>query len=217
MKKLFFIAAIIIYGAAFGQESSKKLVIEKGTFNIGGKASFSFSNYENEDDIPKDKYSEFGITPNFGYALKNNLIIGLGVGYSYGESENYRINNSIVHRYDATFNRFSIFPYIKKYFPLGNKLTLFLQGEVNYSENKTKRSNSEFLNNNDDSRNTFFAGFRPGITYFLSKKLALEANLGSLGYNKAKHNYGSNNSNKSESFNFNLNSSNLQFGVSYFF
>ncbi len=219
MKKLFFITALIIYGTTFGQELNEKFIIKKGTFNIGGKAFVNLENHENEENLPEDRYKQFGITPNFGYAIKNNLMIGLGVGYSYSENKNHRINNSIAQRYKNINNRYSMFSYIKKYIPLGNKLAIYLQGEINYSENKNKNSSNSAASLNFDRRfwSQFFVGVRPGISYFLNKNVAFEANLGALGYSRLKSKYQDQRYYKSDAFNFNLDSSNLQFGVSYFF
>lgn len=217
MKKLFFIAAIIVYGVSFGQELNEKLIIEKGTFNIGGKASLNFNNSENINVSSKSDHNSFEISPNFGYTIKNNLMIGLGLGYLYSKSKNYNVDNSIEERSRSIIEGVSVFPYVKKYISLGAKLLMHVQGEFKYSEYKAKGGSSNMLNDSNDIRNTIFVGFRPGISYFFSKKLALETNFGAMGYTKFKNNYPNGGGYKSSSFSFNLDSSDLQFGLSYFF
>lgn len=71
-------------------------------------------------------------------------------------------------------------------------------------------------------RNGYFIGISPGLTYFMTKRLALETQLGFFGYTNDESSFedGQGNSNRtSESSNlsFNLNSSNLFFGLSYYF
>ncbi|AUP77754.1 hypothetical protein [Flavivirga eckloniae] len=220
MKKLLFIAAIIINGVTFGQGSNKKMVIKKGAFNLGGRVVLVFDNYKNRDNTYKSDRNSFEVNPNFGYAIKNNLLIGLGMGYVYSKNKSYDIDDLIIdERSHSTTEGVNIFPYVKKYFSLGSKLLIHLQGEFKYSEYKQKLSNTNMLNNSNRFSNSIFVGLRPGITYFFSKNLAFETNLGAIGYTRGKNQYASinNGGNKSKSFSFNLDSSNLQFGFSYFF
>lgn len=213
MKKLLIITFLLTFGIIIGQEKEEKLIIQKGTWNFGGEFSIHFANSENIQDakIENDRIN-FGFSPNFGYTLENNLLIGLGLGYSYLKDKN-DYNDS--DRYDATSKTYSVFPYIKKIIPIGNKFAFFLQGEFRYSKYK-----NDFVENTSliqhRSGDTFFAGIRPGITYFLTKKIALEANIGSLGYSTSKYDDNYPEEGKTNSFDFNLNSSNLNFGLSLY-
>nr|BFF41522.1 hypothetical protein BACY1_33270 [Tenacibaculum mesophilum] len=134
----------------------------------------------------------------------------MGLGYGYTESESGNTTNNQVN----TTNHFRVFPYIKKYFPVGKKLTISLQGEFRYSYSEYEKN--DVLNSNGGHTNEYFIGVRPGITYFLNKNLALEANIGTLGYNNATQKSGSPSKRTWSSFNFNINSTDLMFGLSYY-
>ncbi len=221
MKTLLFITAVIFYSTAFGQ-GNEKIAIKKGTFNIGGKTSIGFSNHKDDDATYETDMFNVEILPNFGYTIKKNLVIGLGVGYGYTESDSFEINNSDFENRNSRTNRFYIFPYLKKFIPMGQKLAMYVQGECRFSEGKSENTTSvNRVNSNNSTSRTFFAGFRPGVAYFLSQGFVLEANLGTLGYTLVKNKYNSrgenNGYNKANYFSFSLDSSQLQFGVSYFF
>jgi hypothetical protein len=213
MKKLLIVTFLLTFGIIFAQEKEENLNIQKGTWNFGGEFSINLANSENIQDakIENDRFN-FGFSPKFGYTLENNLIIGLGLGYSYLKD---KVDYNDSDRYDATSNTYSVFPYIKKIIPITNKFAFILQGELRYS--KYKNDFVEYTSLiQDKSRDTFFAGIRPGITYFLTKKIALEANLGSLGYSTSKYDDNYSEEGKTNSFDFNLNSSNLNFGLSLY-
>src|SRR5690606_36522948 len=112
--------------------------------------------------------------------------------------------------YEAKSHAISITPYIRKYFSLTERFAFHLQGEVMFAHQKDKDINNENVINAPISAvgDAFFVGLRPGITYSLTNKLYLNANLGRLGYNKNKWNR-DNQISKNDSFNFNLSTSDL--------
>ena len=208
MKKIIIIAFIFTFGNSFSQENEEFLNIKKGTWNLGGKVSFLHNNYENKhnDNNPyENKLTNLNFEPQIGYAVGNNFSIGIGLGYGYSK------NKSNSYDYESVENTYSVFPYVKKYFSVGKKLTINLQGELRYTEFENNNEISE----NDRSGNKLFIGIRPGITYFLNKNLALDSNIGSLGYSTSKYD-DYNHNEKSNGFNFSLNSSALFFGLSYY-
>ena len=133
------------------------------------------------------------------------------MGYHYWDNEQTNLQDSNTSSYSN--NSFSIFPYIKKIFPLGSKFALHIQGETNLSSNKHKAKN-----NNESYTSTsksLFIGLRSGFNYKLSKKVLLQANFGNLGYSYTESENLNNNSisSKSNNFSLSLSSSNLTFGV----
>ncbi|GFD74597.1 hypothetical protein KUL113_40170 [Tenacibaculum sp. KUL113] len=212
MKKLLLSTMLFALSFAYGQEKkeNEKLTIEKGTWYVGGNVSLGHTNSEFEDSPNTSKYFNFNFSPKIGYTFNDNLILGLGLGYGYTESESGNTTNNQVN----TTNHFRVFPYIKKYFPVGKKLTISLQGEFRYSYSEYEKN--DVLNSNGGHTNEYFIGVRPGITYFLNKNLALEANIGTLGYNNATQKSGSPSKRTWSSFNFNINSTDLMFGLSYY-
>ncbi len=212
MKKLLLCTMLLALSFANAQEreGNKKLTIEKGTWYVGGNISFGHDSSEFEDSPEASKYFNFNFSPKVGYTINDNLILGLGLGYGYSKNE---IENTINNPAN-TSNNFRIFPYIKKHFPIGEKLTISVQGEFRYSYSEYE--NNDVFNSYSGHTNEYFIGVRPGITYFLNKKLALEANIGALGYTNSTQKYGNPPKRTSSSFNFNINSTDLMFGLSYY-
>ncbi|WGH75570.1 hypothetical protein P8625_16155 [Tenacibaculum tangerinum] len=216
MKKLVLCAMLCVLSVAYGQEKvqNEKLTIEKGTYFLNGDFSVNHSNNIIKDFYYGSSYESnifnFSIAPKIGYAIKDNLLIGLGVGYGYSEVE--AINPFNESNATTSFNNFSILPFIKKLFPVGEKLTLSIRGEFNYTYTE---QNQIYYIDSFDHAESYFVGIRPGISYFLTKAIALEATMGVLGYTyqSYKDTDGDRNSNN---FGVNLNSNNLFFGLSYY-
>ena len=206
MKKLLVIIAILLYGITSAQE--------KGTWVFGGE--LNFSNGESDSQDSTSDFNAFGVTAKTGYVFtKNNLELGLGLGYSRSKNENsysYPYSNSNT---ENKYNSYTISPYIKKYLPINDTFSFFLQGEVAFSNYNRKQKNENSNDTNIDG-NTYFIGLRPGFVYFVTKNIALNANIGALGYSTNKYKRDNLTESKSNSFNFNLNSSNLIFGLSYY-
>lgn len=171
MKKLLFIAIFLISNILIGQGENEKFTIEKGLWNIEGNFSLNFRNSKNYDyDL---KYFNLGFFPKLGYSINDNLIIGIGLGYQYSKTEDENTQN---FNNESTINRYSIYPYIKKYIPLGKKLAFHVQGEAKYSNFKNKDESTD-----DEYKNySFFIGLRPGISYYLSEKILLQTNFGAF-------------------------------------
>ncbi|WP_298371240.1 autotransporter domain-containing protein [uncultured Lutibacter sp.] len=215
MRKLFIIALLITFGISFGQEKKEPLNIEKGTWNLGGNFTYSNSSSETNNTSTNAENDQFyiGFYPQVGYAIKNNLIIGMGVGYEYRKNENYYSETEI---YNSKQNGIVVFPYVKKFFNVNTKVSFHLQGEFRMSKTWNDNNDLSNLTSNDNNTRSLFVGVRPGLTIFLAKKLALETSIGALGYSTGKNKADSRET-KFDSFSFNLNPNNLVFGLSYYF
>ncbi|WP_405410928.1 outer membrane beta-barrel protein [Maribacter sp. Asnod1-A12] len=225
MKTILLITAICVTTFCAAQETEEKQIIEKGTWNITGKTSINFSNSTDYSyptslffgDTRETSSSSILITPSFGYAFKDNISLGLGLQYRNYTSEGTISDDITSNSSKSTQHGLGIAPYVRAYKGIGKQLSLYLQGEANYF----KSWNSNKLNNQNDQNdyniNTIFIGIRPGITYFLNKKLAMEVNYGSLGYSFSELKYDAGNYSKNNNFNLNLNTSGLLFGVAYYF
>ncbi|APZ44978.1 hypothetical protein BW723_01145 [Polaribacter reichenbachii] len=206
MKKLLLIT-LLIANTIYAQEKKEKVNILKNTWLIGGKISLSSTNAETTDNNTSKGYG-ISLNPEIGFTIKNNLVLGLGLGYDYYKNENTDALN-----YSRSRNVLSIAPYVKKFIPINSHLLFSLKGEARFSTDENKNSDSTNLSRNK----TFFVGFRPGITYFLSKRISLDANIGSIGYSHFNRKYDTNDETyKSNSFNLNLNSSDFLFGFTYY-
>lgn len=227
MKKVLLITALFSVGLISAQESQKeKLIIEKGIWNVGGNFSFGIAKNDTKDESQSSENENTFISffPNIGYAVGKNIITGLSFGYGYAKSEALFATDGTTDNFNSNDRRtLTIAPYVRGYLPMGKKLAVYAQGELGFSNIKNKNYNQNTnLPINESDSNNYFIGIRPGITYFVSKKLALESGIGFLGYSKTDSEFNSdsgtfNQTAESSSFNFSLNSSDLFFGLSYYF
>ncbi|WP_298479921.1 hypothetical protein [uncultured Maribacter sp.] len=151
-----------------------------------------------------------------GYTLSNNVTAGLGLSYSTSNrSSTYKreLNENLTSKFKN--ESIGVIPFIRAYKAVGSRLGLYLQGEVNYSKYWSENSSSDSLDSTNNGE-VLFVGLRPGITFFIARKFALEASLGSLGYSKQKRETEESELySESDSFIFSLNSSDLLFGLAY--
>ncbi len=221
MKKLLFIAILLAYGVTIGQEKNEKAFIQKGIWNIDGEISIYTVNSESKNDFgsSENNNTNFSFYPSLGYAIENNLIIGMGLGYGYSDNNSAYIDDSN-RRFTNNSKRYSVFGYVKKYIPITEKFALNFKGELNYSKSKNNRDslrNDIYNIQDDDTTNSFSIGISPGITYFVSERFALESKIGFLGYTYSKTKGIGALERNSNKFNFSLNSSQIFFGISYYF
>lgn len=204
---------LCIYAVSFSQEQNENYSIEKGHWNLRGNVNFSTS--KNDFENKSQEYSNstnstyISLISNIGYSVNTNLVVGLGVGYGFNGFKDK--NDGLGKVADKQFS-YSVFPYVKKYFSVGKKLLLDVEGSVGFNLNKRTHEPE----NTETKVYGYYASLTPGVTYFLNKKWALEANLGAISYSVSKDN----NDGKSStvnSFVFALNPSYLSFGASYFF
>ena len=192
----------------------------------GGNASLSFGNSESKTDSGTTENDRWAIAINgkTGHFFGNNILVGLGVGYQFNDSNTDRDFNGQTDTSEFDRQELSLFPFVRGYKSLGPKTALFLEGEFRYSRILSKDYN-EGQQTSEGTSNDFFIGLRPGITYFATKNLALEANFGVLGYRYGDGEsefFNANDPNsvseqQGGSFDFSLNPNNLFFGLSYYF
>lgn len=222
MKNIILFLTVLACTLSFSQQQKSSFLIKKKTTEITGDISLWNNNDESENEFGTYDSQSFHLSfsPNYGYAIKDNLVIGVGAGYShsFSKSKNYDDDSSERNYYN---NEYSVFPYVKKYFPIGKKVAFSLRGELRYSHNHYKHeySNSNLLNDSTNKSNEYFIGLRPGISLFVTKKILLKANLGSVGYSNidGKNNIGEEEESEytSKRFNFSLNSTQFTAGLTF--
>jgi hypothetical protein len=226
MKKILILTALLTGVCTFAQEvmEDEKLILKSGTVNLGGNLNFGTSNqdFSSETNQNINKNTLFRIQPRFGYFVVNNVEIGIALDYTHVNQNSLQQRQPVTESENTT-TTFGIIPYIRGYKSINKNLLLFVQGEIGYSTIQ-----SEFQNNSRNistgSGNEFRIGIKPGITYFISKRMALEASLGGLTYNNSNQDFESRNDdntfNQSDSsgnsFNFSINPSDFLFGLSIY-
>lgn len=224
MKKILLSISLLATSITVAQNNeTPKPSIEKGTWVVNTNINY----YNRESDIEidteysnKTKSTHFSFTPNIGYLITNNLEVGIGTGIGFSESESESTRDDVSGDTKSNNYYIRVSTYIKGYKPINDKLFLFLKGELSYSNQNQNysyyNSDIESYNNNDSKSNNYFIGIRPGVTYFMSKRIAMEFSLGNLGYTKYIHE-SENAKTTNNSFSINLFDSAYRFGIAYYF
>lgn len=222
MKTFLPIVAFLIFSFVCAQDDSEVLVIEKGTWNLRGNASLSFqenkSNYNQLQNVSENSSHYLVLAPSFGYALKNDIVIGVGLQYGNQKGENSNTGLDIDNRYTNKIQSIGLTPYIRGYKGIGKQLSLYLQAEAGYNRFWNTSDQNGVDSNNDIRGNNVFIGISPGITYFLNKKLAIESTIGSLSYSFGDRKSEEETDSYLKSTNFRVAlASDLFFGIAYYF
>ncbi len=120
-------------------------------------AWWALGQLEYSDDEATD-VSKFGIMPVIGTFISPTVTVGLGVGY----------NSTTVGEADA-IDAITLMPLVRKYWNINEKFYIFGQADapvVIY-----------------DGATGYGLNLRPGIDFFVSNVLTLEATFGQFGYN----------------------------------
>ena len=156
------------------QEVPEKFTLEKGTVALGGSIGINSNRSENESFDSKN--FGFSLRPEAAYFISDNLSLGMLLGYTYN-SNKYKRSDSMQ---ETTYNSFTIAPYLQKYIGISESFAFNLTGSLDYTRNWYEDNNTNCLNCSDTTRDVYGIAIRPGISYLLSDKLSLDANLGVL-------------------------------------
>jgi len=216
MKKIVFclIAVGIFSFNSFAQFS-------QGSVSVGGAFNLWFQNPKTEyanQTVDGPKTTHFTLLPSVEYFLTENVSLGLGIGYDVTRSKSADLPNNVVEQINKT-GTFFFDPYARMYFKVGDKFSFFGQGEISLGfggiTDETKYTNNTSVSTKN-SFSTVLVGIRPGISFLVSEKVALETSFGFLGYQGTSQENGANQKNKSSNYGLMLNSSTLNFGIRFF-
>lgn len=214
---------------------------EKGKMLLGGQLSFSGNNQSsslvNEKYDSDIKTSSFSLEPSFGYFVKDNLAIGVDLGF--GSTTTNSESSSQLTSYNDVYNMlidtkevtksYGVGVFARQYLKMSNKFMFYVNGGVGYSVYNTDVE-STYTDTGDNPYNdneykmkakVISIDIQPGIIYFPTPKLGFHATIGSLYYQSRKRT--DNNIEeveaeyKQNNYGINLNLASLQFGASYHF
>jgi opacity protein-like surface antigen len=186
-----------------------------GNISIGGTFNLQFSNIKNKTNstsVEGPSTFTFNLSPSAEYYLAQNLSAGLGLGYTFTKTSDYPNSPNDVSK-NSSFN---IMPFARMYYNLGEKVNVFGQASINLGFGKTTNETTVGgITTSTFANSTYFSiGLQPGLQYFITNNLSLEATVGFLGYNINSTKSGNRtNSNSSLQLSF---SSGIGFGVKYF-
>jgi hypothetical protein len=133
-----------------------------------------------------DKTYSFSVMPTFGVFVSSHWLVGVKANVTKAkEGNSYQPTFTVK---DMRSKSYSFGPFVRYYKMLGDKTSIFIQGEVTWGKDKLSYNITELQNNYvfdlEDKINTFQSGVRPGIVYFITKKLVLESTIGFIGYTR---------------------------------
>lgn len=205
--------ALLIVSAIYGQKDEKFNIV-KGTKEVTALINFNVRTNKSDDGDNVDTEVTFGFRPSLGFAIKDNLVIGAGMGFSAIREKSEFEGEVSSFDPDIQTYVFAFYPYIKKYIPVGKKLAFNIQGSL-----RIEALTSEEFNNKVTLKSKWFGiGITPGLTYNLSNKIALISDFGFFGYTKKIEDNVTENERLLEesTFNLSLNSSQLFIGMVFF-
>ncbi|MCR9226240.1 MAG: autotransporter outer membrane beta-barrel domain-containing protein [Flavobacteriaceae bacterium] len=220
MKRVLFFALLMGFATLQAQNSDEdKRTISKGTWNLGGNVGFGFNSSEDAYTFADQerKSSSIAVFPNIGYTMAEDWMVGLRTGYGFSKNQTDRVDSGdIATGSESRSESFTVAPYVRRYFGLTRSLLVNLQGEIGYGHTWTESTSSD-TNRSSTKGNQYFVAVRPGLSFFVSDKLALEAFIGALNYSSSKVDFSSGETTQTNYFRFDLDSSNILFGLSYYF
>lgn len=205
MKKLLLIISFLIVTLVFNEVYSQT---SEGAMFVSGSVGVSLSStkYKNDGNTSDGpKYFGFSFAPRAGYFIKDNIAVGAAIGV-FSNRTKY-IDGDIDKSITVDF-----MPFARYYHMMDDKFGLFGHGELTVGFGKNKY---EGESNND--KNIFKAGITaaPGVVYFVKKNIAIEATLGSIGFNTTSYKNSDDSKTTTSDFRLNL-STGLNLGFVFF-
>jgi hypothetical protein len=142
--------------------------VTKGSILLGG--GFSLSKGKTSNIANEGESTSFFVNPNFGFVVKDNSVIGIGLSYGHNSQK----PNTDNHK-DNTYGGGV---YYRKYHQLGKSFYLFGEGQTYYSYRK-QESNDQISKHTTKYTNIGINVY-PGIAYSVSKRLHLEVGINNL-------------------------------------
>ncbi len=150
--------------------------IKKGSLFLGGDIGGSTQTTK-RNGTKVSSQDGLTISPVFGKAIKENLILGGDIGFNLYENNN---NPSSTTFSGQKNNSYGAGIFLRKYKPIGkSNFSMFLQGRFGINYNSIEYSNPS-SNFDKTKRYTVGVSVYPGISYTVSKRLQLETGFNNL-------------------------------------
>ncbi|MCU0437008.1 MAG: porin family protein [Raineya sp.] len=201
MKKINLLTIAIIFATAMSSFAQTS----KGTLFIGGGLGFTSKSEKEKTSSSTtdgDKIFSYSINPGVGYFISDKLALGLDFGFT-GENSTSTQNIIVPVEVELKTTLFNITPYARYYWMVGDNFgfTGTLGVGIGSGTTKTTITNTT---NTTSKISTLEVGFRPGIVFFPTNKVGLEANFGFVGFSSLTDKDPNNSSNKTITSEFGL-------------
>ena len=189
--------ALAVAGALICSMSQAQ--IRKGSLLIGGSAGYGAYKEERTNSLitgstTEVKYRNHTLSPSFGKAIKDNLIIGMDVTYEVSKEKlRQKISGNIAVPYVAPrdFENSSIGAgfFVRQYWEVARNFYAFGQGRLGFAITREEYDQSIVITSDYLKGWNVSASVYPGLSYAVSRKVHLEStffNLLTLQYRQQK-------------------------------
>ncbi|AMP99953.1 hypothetical protein AY601_3080 [Pedobacter cryoconitis] len=196
MKKLVTLAMLSAFALAVNAQT------EKGKTIAGG--SIGYSNSKSSNNAMESKQNSLTLLPSIGYFVKDNLALGLGIGYSRLTEEGSEKTQYLLNQKNTT-DYFMVSPFIRRYINISDQFKFFGQFSVpmkwgNLESVTGTASPAVSVAPPSNSKTTAIGvSIEPGFAYFPTKRIGIQLSLDGLSYawnkteNKNSHEVSKNN------------------------
>jgi hypothetical protein len=146
--------------------------INKGSFLLGGSFTYGQVKVEEEPSSGNStgKVNVFEFDPQFGIAIKENLVTGIFFQYLTGKSDNLPGIGTVES------DGFGAGVFARKFFPVATRFYVFAESGLGYASKKYSQSWPNLTSTHYDHRNSSIVlNIYPGVSYNLTKSFYLDA------------------------------------------
>lgn len=202
---------------------------------IGG-LTFSYINFDSDDSrllysLLKDfdcNFRTFSVKPFFGYAIRDNMVIGMKLGYNHTNAQLDNLSLDIdddidfsladMHYIDDTY---TIAFFHRSYVGLdrGKRFGLFNETTLSYNTGTSSftRGTDDELKRTETTLHQLHLGINPGLAVFIMQNVCAEVSFGVVGFKygveKQTNNLGETGKHRSSGANFKINLFNINIGI----
>ncbi len=204
MKKVTFIAIVCLVSLPLMAQPAG------GKFFIGGHFSLygTVDKTKNGSTTEKDgSTTYFTLTPLLGYFLNDRIAVGAGIGFDTQIDKNPQSTNYKNTTSKMVFNPFG------RYYLISGTGGIFAEASMGYSFGKNKNYTDAAV----DEENVFgfSALISPGVYYYITPRLALEAKFGWFGFMSEVTNPGNDQKDIHNTFGLDLSPDSFIFGLTF--
>jgi hypothetical protein len=198
MKNVILIAVFCLPIAALAQ-------IQKGKSVLSGSVNYTLSGNDSEVSAQSNKSYQFTASSSYGYLIGDRWAIGI--------TPSFLKNRQLGYGADLHYRTVSIGPFVRRYFPVGEKFFIHVDGGMNaaFSGNWLVLNGEKSAVTKSTGLN-FYVGL--GASYFVSGRIALQASLGNISYSSSKT---ESDDNRPWNFGTNFGLSSLTLGAAWYF
>lgn len=146
----------------------------KGKWLVGPALTFVSSNLD--DGTSKIKENDFGLQPEIGYFILDDLSVGLSIGIGVQQT---KLDGVQLDKSSTLF----LAPTLRYYLPISQNFQFLGKFDIPIGSVKTTLSNG---NSVDEKTTSFGAQLIPAFAFFTSKKISIELDWGGLYFSSTK-------------------------------